>query len=317
MDGFDQLAEQQRQQQSNLAADIKHAQLIKASEQTQEAVAMSALKIIEFLANHTSRTEVVNQLKSVSTPDVDKVVAAVESLSETIKSQEEVDLSEITKVMNGVLEQVSALPKTMPEIPVPVDTTEQLQTLTAAVKAVEEAIKGQETNVEAPVVNVPAPNVNVEAPDLKPALKDLEKALKAAISGIQIPEQTPTDISPIVKEQEKSNKLLKQIVDKPISSGGGGAGRATPYQDAAEVPQFVTLNPDSSVPTGSVDLATQIDNSSTPIVYIGKAPIGSSTSSAVWQIAKLDTTSGLVKTWADGNASFDNVFDDRTSLTYS
>lgn len=69
--------------------------------------------------------------------------------------------------------------------------------------------------------------------------------------------------------------------------------------------------------SGPTQLATRIDDSATPIIYIGKAPIASGTSSAVWQVVKLDTTSGLVKTFADGNASFDNVWDNRASLTYN
>ena len=69
--------------------------------------------------------------------------------------------------------------------------------------------------------------------------------------------------------------------------------------------------------TGESALAVRIDDSNDPTTYIGKAPIGSATSSAVWQVAKLDTTSGLVKTWADSNASFDNVWDNRASLTYN
>lgn len=65
-------------------------------------------------------------------------------------------------------------------------------------------------------------------------------------------------------------------------------------------------------------LATRIDDTSTAnTTYIGKASIGASASASVWQIAKLDTSSGLIKTWADGDALFNNVWDDRTSLTYS
>jgi hypothetical protein len=67
----------------------------------------------------------------------------------------------------------------------------------------------------------------------------------------------------------------------------------------------------------SSNIAVQLDSAADPIIYVGKAPIGSATSSAVWQIVKLDTTSGLVKTWADGNASFDNIWDNRASLTYN
>jgi len=64
---------------------------------------------------------------------------------------------------------------------------------------------------------------------------------------------------------------------------------------------------------------TKIDDTTTSnVVYIGKAAIGSSAASAVWQIKKLDTsTLALDKTWADGNDSFDNVWNNRASLSYS
>lgn len=59
-----------------------------------------------------------------------------------------------------------------------------------------------------------------------------------------------------------------------------------------------------------------LDDSSDPVLYLGKAPIGSAMADPVWQIAKLDTSSGLAKTWAD-NAGFTQVWDDHESLTYS
>lgn len=67
-----------------------------------------------------------------------------------------------------------------------------------------------------------------------------------------------------------------------------------------------------------VAMAVRLDDTTTAdVTYIGKAVVGSAEGSAVWQIAKLDTSSGLVKTWADGSASFDNIWSDRASLTYS
>lgn len=53
------------------------------------------------------------------------------------------------------------------------------------------------------------------------------------------------------------------------------------------------------------------------VVYIGEAAIGSATNAAVWRIKKIDETSGLIITWADGNSNFDNVWDLRADLTYS
>lgn len=53
------------------------------------------------------------------------------------------------------------------------------------------------------------------------------------------------------------------------------------------------------------------------ITYVGKALPGSATDAAVWSVLKIDETSGLVITWADGNTEADNIWDDHASLTYA
>jgi len=55
------------------------------------------------------------------------------------------------------------------------------------------------------------------------------------------------------------------------------------------------------------------------VIYKGEAIPGSLTSASVWRVRKL-TLAGdgdVTEIWADGNANFDNVWDDRASLTYS
>ena len=55
------------------------------------------------------------------------------------------------------------------------------------------------------------------------------------------------------------------------------------------------------------------------VAYLGQAVPGSGGASAVWRIQKL-TFGGdgdVTATWADGNANFDNVWNDRASLSYS
>jgi hypothetical protein len=56
-------------------------------------------------------------------------------------------------------------------------------------------------------------------------------------------------------------------------------------------------------------------------IYIGRAVPGSLTSAAVWSISKTVVASGTdsdsTKTWADGDADADNVWDDRLILSYS
>lgn len=68
---------------------------------------------------------------------------------------------------------------------------------------------------------------------------------------------------------------------------------------------------------GSAALATRIDEASATVTYIGKAATGSTADEAVWQIQKIDESSGTIITWADGDANFNNVWDDRASITYS
>ena len=74
--------------------------------------------------------------------------------------------------------------------------------------------------------------------------------------------------------------------------------------------------------TGSLSLAaanyaTRIDEASATVTYIGSADPGSATSGALWQVKKIDSNNPTSITFADGNALFDNIWDDRASLTYS
>lgn len=50
------------------------------------------------------------------------------------------------------------------------------------------------------------------------------------------------------------------------------------------------------------------------VTYIGEATIGAAESSAVWRVSKVEAGT---YTWADGNASFDNVWNDYLTITYS
>lgn len=52
------------------------------------------------------------------------------------------------------------------------------------------------------------------------------------------------------------------------------------------------------------------------IDYIGEAAIGTATSAASWRIKRVDNTTGVVIQWA-GTGTFDQVWDNRASLTYS
>lgn len=52
--------------------------------------------------------------------------------------------------------------------------------------------------------------------------------------------------------------------------------------------------------------------------YIGKAVVGSSESSAVWRIKRLvETGPDMAITFADGDANFNNIWNDRLTITYT
>ncbi len=52
------------------------------------------------------------------------------------------------------------------------------------------------------------------------------------------------------------------------------------------------------------------------IDYVGEAAIGTTPSAASWRIKKIDSTSGVIITWA-GTGVFDQIWDNRASLVYS
>lgn len=67
----------------------------------------------------------------------------------------------------------------------------------------------------------------------------------------------------------------------------------------------------------SVQSSLRVDDVSSTLTYIGEAPFASSESDPVWRIKKLETTGTILKIlWADGNSNFDNIWIDRTTLTY-
>jgi hypothetical protein len=64
--------------------------------------------------------------------------------------------------------------------------------------------------------------------------------------------------------------------------------------------------------------ALRLDSVGGGVTYIGEASPSSAEGDAVWRIKRMDETGpDLDIVWADGNASFDNVWTDRAGLSYS
>lgn len=61
-----------------------------------------------------------------------------------------------------------------------------------------------------------------------------------------------------------------------------------------------------------------IDQADPNNIYIGYALIGTATSAAKWQIRKFQTTSNvLTMLYANGSTKADQIWDNRSSLSYS
>jgi hypothetical protein len=74
----------------------------------------------------------------------------------------------------------------------------------------------------------------------------------------------------------------------------------------------------SPVLTGQPNLRQEADTTDGTVIYFGSAELTSETSDGVWKIQKIIISgSDISVTWADGNSNFDNIYDNRTSLSYS
>ena len=115
-----------------------------------------------------------------------------------------------------------------------------------------------------------------------------------------------TDVSALaqyrVRDIEKNGAKVQVVT---LDLGGSGA----------ESLVAGTLPVSGSVSTSSAAYALRYDEGAT-YTYIGEAAAGSAESSAVWRIKRLTNASNAI-VWADGNTGFDNVWDDRASLSFS
>lgn len=304
---------------SRATADKQYKDRTKQLDDMENTVVDGFTALIRFLDGKTTKTEVVNQLKSISTPDIDKLIPLLSKLDTGIRDSK-LDLKPLVAQLNGIKREMSLVPKTLPKFEqkdsVKVTNLDEVKFDTSKL---EKLIKDLKLN---PTIEVKPTDVQLDAPDLKP----LETALKTVVEAIKnqkfprFPELPKTDLTKVEKKLDESNKHLKKLVDKPTGGGGGGGGNGTPYIDSTGKPVNVELEADGSIPVSfsPSTYKTLLDDTTTSnVTYIGNAPIGTATSAASWQIQKLDETTGLVRTWA-GTGTFNQVWDNRaTTVVYS
>ena len=291
---MDKRAYQRQYYQNEETQSLQSKQYQQRTAQLDEmsnTIVLSVTELIKFLDGKTTKTEVVNQLKSISTPDVDKVVTAISKLDKDILSNK-LDIKPLKQGLDALKRELSLIPKSLPKIPEQKDAIKvtNLNEVTLDTTALEKAINGLKLD---PKIEVKPTDVKVEQTDFKPLQKlllDVIKAVKAQkypeFPKIDIPK---TDLSKVEKKLDEHKKLLKEIVDKPVGGGGGGGGGSS-FTDAQGKSVYVTLNPDGSLPVSGdpfIEYITQDEApNATGVSYYGFTKID-----GTWYIMARDKTS--------------------------
>lgn len=179
-----------------------------------------------------------------------------------------------------------------------------------AVSKLEKALKAVKFN---PEIKVSAPDVNVPALDLKEFNRllrtEIPSAFDKAIKSIPKVELSPPDNTELLAAWEGISEQLVSIEN---------AARMKPVLPTS----LKVTNPDGSSigsVSGATNYKTKIDKSSTTnVIYIGEAAIGSATSAGAWKLTKIDktVTDNVTITYANSGA-FTAIWDDRVSEVYT
>lgn len=276
----------------------------------------SIQSLIKYLDGKITKTEVVNQLQNLASPeDVAKVVQAVNALDDSVKAQT-IDFEPVTAGLAKLEKHLADIPKEQPSFEqideLKVTNLDEID-FTTLEKAFSDGISTIVKSIKAPVVNVPAPQVNVttDVKDVVKPLKDLLEAFRGF--KVDIPE---TDMSGVEKKLEVSNKYLKEISEKRFGGGGGG-GHSTPYQDDTGKSSYVTLV-DGKIP---VSLTSGSDPSSF-YVYDQEdgttAYYGSTNVAGAWMVKRITDTLVSYATVTNNVTvtTYTDAWTDRATLTY-
>lgn len=257
----------------------------------------------------------------------DPIVWAIKSIPDTttIKNPEEIS--------SGIIEAQKETTQAVQGITFPEQKELDLKPLYAKFDELKSAIDKKELSV-----TVGETKIDVDTKGIISSVERLQKAVEVSRETIEPQEVIDYTelIGEVIKNLEKPGydyskieKLLDVIAQKEVVLPLDEKGRVKVSVDKVSVGGRGSLSSTESAKLLTLAteetlaglLATKLDDVSTSnITYVGKAAIGSSGASAVWRIMKIDesgTPTTLSITWADGNSNSDNVWDNRTSLTYS
>lgn len=112
--------------------------------------------------------------------------------------------------------------------------------------------------------------------------------------------------------------LVSESNPLPVTmSGGGASGAATSDNQVTIIAQLDDVLTALNTDTEDKRLTVRLDQVSDTLFYVGKALIGKVDSDANWLIVRYTTTGSILKSeYANGSEAFDQVWNDRATLTY-
>jgi len=100
-------------------------------------------------------------------------------------------------------------------------------------------------------------------------------------------------------------------------TGGVGAGKDVQRVKMGWGADGAYADLDEKPATDTAILAVRVDEASSSVTYAGQAAAGTAASAAGWRIKRITESGGDVTVeWADGDAGYNSVWDDRATLTY-
>jgi hypothetical protein len=112
--------------------------------------------------------------------------------------------------------------------------------------------------------------------------------------------------------------LVSESNPLPVTMAGGGAsGAATSDNQVAIIAQLDDVLTALNTDTEDKRLTVRLDEVSDTLFYVGKALIGKVNSDANWLIIRYTTVGNvLMSEYANGSENFNQVWNDRATLTY-
>jgi hypothetical protein len=154
--------------------------------------------------------------------------------------------------------------------------------------------------------------------DIKQYFQTLKTAIEKNQPIVNVAKQDvvfPTTARGAIPVRLSDGKQFYKALENLVTSGGGGAGQTDALTDAEL--RASPLDVQGTFYSTTAQYAVIADDVTTGgVVYVGYADPGTPTSAAGWRIKKIQTSNYPITTWADGNTNFDNVYDNRVSLTY-